>query len=118
LIKTEVIAPSVMKIVAPEKLNVDDFSELAPRIESILERQGKIRLLIDATHLEGWDTISALERHAAFVKAHQRKVERIAVITRHDWQQWLVGAVKVFLHPVVKTFEEGEESEALRWLES
>ena len=118
MIKTDVIAPGVLKIVAPVKLNAEDFSDLAPQVEAILEQQGKIRLLIDATHLEGWDTVTALEKHVAFVKAHQQKVERIAVITRHDWQIWLIGAVKVFLHPVVRTFDKGDESEALRWLES
>jgi hypothetical protein len=40
------------------------------------------------------------------------------VIARHDWQHWLVGAVKVFLHPEVRAFDKGDESEALRWLEN
>jgi hypothetical protein len=118
MIKTEVIAPGVLKIVAPEKLSANDFSDLAPQVESIMKQQGQIRLLIDASRLEGWENIAALEKHAAFVKTHQQKVERIAVIARHDWQHWLVGAVKVFLHPEVRAFDKGDESEALRWLEN
>jgi len=117
MIKTEVIAPGVLKIIAPEKLNAGDFTDLAPLVESIMKQQGQIRLLIDASRLEGWESISALEEHAAFVKTHQQEVERIAVIARHDWQQWLVGAVKIFLHPEVRAFDKGDESEALRWLE-
>lgn len=117
MIKTEVIAPGVLKIIAPEQLDSGDFSDVAPQVESIIKQQGEIRLLIDASRLEGWENITALETHAAFVKAHQQKVERIAVIARHDWQHWLVGAVKVFLHPEVRAFDEGEESKALRWLE-
>ena len=118
MIETEVIAPSVLKIVAPETLNADDFSNLAPQVESIMKQQGQIRLLIDASRLEGWENIAALEKHAAFVKTHQQKVERIAVIARHDWQHWLVGAVRVFLHPEVRVFDKSDESEALRWLKS
>lgn len=117
MIKTEVVAPGVLKIVAPEKLAAGDFAELAPKVEAMMQQQGDIRLLIDASRLEGWENIAALEEHAAFVKAHQQKVERIAVIARHDWQHWLVGAVKVFLHPEVRAFDKREESEALRWLE-
>jgi uncharacterized protein (DUF2141 family) len=56
MIKTEVIAPNVLKIIAPEKLNANDFSELAPQVESIMKQQGQIRLLIDASRLEGWRT--------------------------------------------------------------
>ena len=118
MIKIETIAPDVLKIVAPEKLDADDFSELAAQVDAIIKQQGKIRLLIDASRLDGWENIAALEKHAAFVKAHQQKVERIAVIAGHDWQHWLVGAVKVFLHPEVKTFDKGNETEALHWLEN
>jgi len=118
VIKTEVIAPGVLKIVAPEKLAADDFADLAPQVDSIMKQQGQIRLLIDASRLEGWENITALEEHAAFVKTHQQKVERIAVIARHDWQHWLVGAVRVFLHPEVRVFDKGDESGALHWLEA
>ena len=78
-----------------------------------MKQQDKIRLLIDASRLEGWENIAALENHAAFVKAHQQEVERIAVIARHEWQHWLVGAVRVFLHPDVKVFDKGDENAAL-----
>jgi hypothetical protein len=43
-------------------------------------------------------------------------VERIAIIARHDWQHWLVGAVKVFLHPEIRMFDKSESDEALRWV--
>ena len=43
-------------------------------------------------------------------------MERIAVIAPHEWQHWLIGAVRVFVHPDVRAFDAGEESEALRWL--
>jgi hypothetical protein len=72
--------------------------------------------LIDATQLEGWDNFAALEQHAAFVKARQEKVERIAIIAQHDWQHWLVGAVKVFLHPEIRVFDRSAADQALRWI--
>lgn len=62
------------------------------------------------------DSLATLEKHAGFVKAHQANVSRIAVVARRDWQHWLIGAVKIFLHPQVKSFEPGHESEAVRWI--
>ena len=118
MIKTDIIAPGVLKIIAPEKLNADDFLKLAPQVEAIMKQSGQIRLLIDASRLDGWENIKALEKHVTFVKAHQQKVERIAIIVRYDWQRWLVGAVKVLLHPEVRVFDKGDESEASRWLEN
>jgi hypothetical protein len=115
-IKIDIISDNVLRITAPEKLKADDFRQIAPQVDSIISRYGKIRLLIDASGFNGWENITAFENHAGFVKNHQRKVDRIAVIVAHDWQHWLVGAVRVFLHPEVRAYDKGHESEALQWI--
>jgi len=116
MIKTEIISANTLRIVAPEKLKADDFRQIQPQIDSIISQQGKIRLLIDASGFNGWENIAAFERHAGFVRTHQHKVERIAVIAGHEWQHWLIGAFRVFVHPQVKAYDKGHESEALQWL--
>ena len=118
MIKAQRIADGVLKVVAPTKLQSGDFAELAREIEPIIRQAGQLRLLIDASHLEGWKDPTALEEHAAFVKSHQEKVDRIAVMPAHEWQRWLISAIKVFLHPEVRIFENRQEDEALRWLKS
>jgi hypothetical protein len=116
MISIEVISANVLKIVAPEKLKADDFLRIAPQIDSLINQQGQIRLLIDASEFSGWGNIAAFENHAEFIKRHQQKVERIAVITAHDWQHWLVGAVRIFLHPQVRAYETNHEGVALQWI--
>lgn len=116
MIKTESISANVLKIVAPEKLKADDFGRIAPQVDSIINQYGKIRLLIDASKLSGWENIAAFEKHAEFVKGHQQKVERIAVIIGHDWQNYVIGAVRMFLHPEVRAYDKSHESEALEWI--
>jgi hypothetical protein len=116
VIKTEILAPDTLKIVAPAKLTATDFVEIAPQINAIIKQHGTIRLLIDASGLEGWKDIAAFEKHAGFVRDHQLKIERVAVITRHEWQHWLVGAVRVFVHPKVMAFDEAHKAEALTWI--
>jgi hypothetical protein len=116
MIKTEIISANTLRIVAPEKLKADDFHQIKPQIDSIISQQGKIRLLIDASGFNGWENIAAFEEHAGFVRTHQHKVERIAVIAGHEWQHWLIGAFRVFVHPQVKAYDKRHESEALQWL--
>jgi hypothetical protein len=116
MIKIEPVSNNVLRITAPRKLKADDFPQIAPLVDSIINRYGKIRLLIDATAFDGWENIAAFEKHASFVKDHQQKVDRLAVTIAHDWQRWLVGAVKMFLHPDVRAYDRGHESEALRWI--
>lgn len=116
MIKTEIIQSNALRVAVPAKLRIGDFQQIAPEVDSIIRQYGKIRLLIDASKFSGWENVSAFENHAAFVKSHQQEVERIAVVVAHDWQHWLVGAVRIFVHPEVKAFDQAQEAEALRWV--
>jgi hypothetical protein len=116
MIKTEVISANVLRITVPDKLNADDFRQIAPQIDSLIRQYGTIRLLIDASGFHGWENIGAFETHAGFVRDHQRKIERIAVIVAHDWQHWLIAAVRIFAHPDATAYDKGHEHEALQWV--
>ena len=116
MIETKIISPNALRILVPKKLRLDDFRQIAPQVDSIIRQQGKIRMLIDASQFDGRENIAAFENHASFVKNHQNRVERIAVIIAHDWQRWLVGTVRIILHPKVKAYDQGYESEALQWI--
>ncbi len=116
MIKTDIIAANAVRLTALEKLKADDFRQIAPQIDSLIHRYGKIRLLIDASAFDGWENVAAFEHHAGFIKDHQKKVERIAVIAGHEWQHWLIGAIRIFLHPEVRAFDKSHESEALQWV--
>lgn len=116
MIKTENIAANLLKITAPEKLKADDFREITPQVDALISEHGKIRLLIDASALNGWENIEAFETHIGFIKDHQAKVERIAVIVGHNWQHWLTGVVKMFVHPEIRAYEMHDESDALAWI--
>lgn len=116
MIKTEMLAPDALKITAPQKLAADDFPRLAPQVDKLIQQHGKIRLLIDASHLSGWESVAAFENHLSFVKGHQQYAERIAVIVAHEWQKLLVAAVRMFIHPDAKAYDIGQEDEARRWI--
>ena len=116
MIKINSISGNTLRITAPEKLKADDFRQIAPQVDFIVSRYGKIKLLIDASGFNGWENIAAFENHAGFVKSHQQKVERIAVIVAHNWQHWLVGAVRVLLHPEIRAYDKGDENKALQWI--
>lgn len=115
MIKPTLLAPNILKLVAPARLSTDDIEELRLLADPIIKEFGSIRLLIDASALEGWDNVAAFEQHAAFVKAHQTMAERVAVIAPHEWQHWLVAAVRVFLHPQVRAFDHADAAQ--RWIE-
>ena len=116
MITIEPISARALKVTVPEKVKADDFQQLASQIDSLIQQQGKIRLLIDASNFSGWENIAAFERHIGFVKNHHQKVERISVIAGHDWQYWVIGTIRLFVHPEVRVFGKGQEREALEWI--
>jgi len=116
MIETEVVSPNALKVVAPEKLKADDFSQIAQQVDSLISQHGHIRLLLDASGFNGWEDMAAFERHVGFIRNHQQKVERIAVIAAHDWQRWLIGAVRIFVHPEVRAYDKSQGGEALQWI--
>jgi hypothetical protein len=67
---SDIISGNVLRIAAPDKLKTDDFRQIAPQVDSIISRYGKVRLLIDASGFNGWENIAAFENHAGFVKNH------------------------------------------------
>jgi len=118
MINTELLSGNALRITVPVKFKADDFRQIAPQIDSLISQYGKIRLLIDVSGFNGWDNIAAFENHAGFIKIkdHHQKIERIAGIAAHAWQHWLIGAVRIFLHPEVRTYDKSHESEALQWI--
>ncbi len=116
MIKSDIISANALRITLPDKLNADDFRQITPQIDSLISQYGKIRLLIDASGFNGWDNIKAFETHAGFVRDHQQKIERIAVITAHDWQHWLIGTIRIFVHPEARAYDRRQEPEALQWI--
>ena len=116
MIKTDIISANALRLIAPKKLKAEDFRQLRPQIDSLTSRHGKIRLLIDGSGFDGWENIAALQAHAGFIRSHQQKIERIAVIARHNWQHWVIGAVRMFLHPEVRAYDRNHQNEALQWI--
>ena len=117
ILSVEVIAPGTLRIIAPKKLKADDFDRIAPQFDAVARQHGQVKLLIDASACDGWDNLKAFEYHMGFVRIHQAKAARIALIAGHHWQHWLASTIGTFLHPNIKVFDKGEEAKALRWLE-
>jgi hypothetical protein len=117
MIKTEIISGNVLRIVVPRKLCDDDFQRITPEVDSFISQHGKIRLLVDVSSFNGWNNAAALLKHIQFIKDHHRNVERIAVVGARSWQHWVIGVIRMIVHPEVKAYDRNQQNEALRWIE-
>ena len=44
MIKTEIISANALRITLPDKLNADDFRQIAPQVDSLISQHGQIRI--------------------------------------------------------------------------
>ena len=38
------------------------------------------------------------------------------MIVGHEWQHWLIGAVRLFVHPEVRAYDKSQANKAQQWL--
>ena len=109
---------NIAQITLPKTLKDIDFAQISPLADELISKHNKIKLIIDASDFSGWKDMSALEEHVHFARGHQHNIERIALIAGHEWQHWLVGILRILIHPEVKIFNKGQDKEAQEWIET
>jgi hypothetical protein len=115
-IQTDGSAASHMVIRATGKLTKDDIIQFRKDFELFVKDRGKLRVLFDATELDGWDSVAALWQEAKFDLKHLSDIDRLAMVGSKAWQQRLEAAIKPFAHPTMRYFEAGEMQAAHDWL--
>ncbi len=107
---------SLIEVTIIDTLKAEDFRELGEKADKLIKEHGSIRVLINASGFNGWDNTEAAEKHFGFVKEHNQKVERLAVVAGHMWQYWLAALARMFLQPKIRVFDKDQIEEARAWL--
>ena len=83
MLEYSIVEPGGILRVAPSgALTVEDFAGLARFADAYLNTHGTLGgLLIEAQAFPGWDSFAALSAHLRFLRDHQRRIERIALVT-------------------------------------
>lgn len=97
------------------KLTHEDYEIITPMLESALEgvTQPKIRVLIDAFAMEGWEPRAAWDDLKLGLK-HGGEFERVAILGKKRWQEFAAKIGSWFIAGEIKHFE--DEHQARAWL--
>jgi len=100
---------------AQGKLTHRDYEKMTPMLDSALAevKQPKVKMFIDGTELEGWETRAAWDDLKIGLK-HGNEFEKIAIYGNKKWQETTAKIGRWFLSGEVKYFE--DENEAITWL--
>jgi hypothetical protein len=100
-------------------LEKDDFVRLAQEVDVYFAEHGRLRgILVQAHSFPGWADFDAFLAHLKFLGEHEKKIDRVAVVTDNKLLENLPAIANLFVSPEVKHFPLNEEATALSWLEA
>lgn len=100
---------------AQGKLNHQDYELITPMLDSAIAqvKEPKVKALIDATELEGWEIKAAWDDLKLGLK-HGNEFEKIAIYGNKKWQEFAGKIGSWFIAGDTQYFENADE--AIAWL--
>jgi hypothetical protein len=97
------------------KLTRRDFDRVVPETERLIERYGKIRLLVTMHDFEGWDA-GGLWEEIKWEAKHFHHMERIAIVGAEHWQKRMAQICNSFTTADVRFFCFDQLDAAYAWV--
>ena len=92
------------------KLVKEDYEHFVPEFERLVRQHGKLRLLFDVTGFHGWEASAAWEDF-------KFGIERLAMVSKKQWQRGMAVFCKPFTKAAVRYFEHADAAAAREWLD-
>jgi hypothetical protein len=96
------------------KLRRADFREIVPELDRLIDRHGKINVLVDLSDLESL-TAGAVWEDLKFDSRHLTDFERVAMVGGKRWQKNISRLVRPFTTAKVRYFDRQAMDVARQW---
>ena len=105
----------VISITASGKLTRQDYEELIPQVEDLLEKFGSLRFFIKARGITGVE-VRALWEDIKFDARHADEFGKTAIVGEKRWQAWGTDIASLFFDAPMKYFDHADEKLAWTWV--
>jgi hypothetical protein len=105
----------IVAIALSGKLGKADYERFLPRVEQLVQRHGKIRMVIHMYDFHGW-TMGALWEDLKFDVKHFSHIERLALVGEKAWEHGMAVFCKPFTTAKIRYFDRSQEAEAEAWI--
>lgn len=92
-----------------------DYGSFAAEFEQLLQRNGKLRVLVDMKNFHGWDVRGVWEEIKFDVK-HRADLERLAMVGDSAWEHGMAALCRPFTKASIRYFDQTEAASARKWL--
>jgi hypothetical protein len=101
------------------KLRKEDFEQLALLVDPFIDETGGLRgLIVETASFPGWSDLPAMIQHLRFVRAHHRKIARVALVTNSPIADFAQHLAAHFVSAQIKHFGAKELDSARQWIAS
>ena len=115
-IEFQEVKGNIVNVRVTGRLSDDDYKIFVPRMESLIQQWGRLRMLFEMVDdFQGWDLSSAWQEFK-FQAKHMKDVKRVAVVGNKKWEQWATAISRMFTGTDVRYFDESAVSEARDWI--
>jgi hypothetical protein len=97
------------------KLTREDYKSFVPKVEELIQKLGKIRVVFEMRDFHGWDT-SALWEDIKFDIRHFSDIESLALVGDKKWEKGMSIFCKPFTKAQIKYFDLTEIYKAYEWI--
>ncbi len=99
------------------KLVKDDYRHFVPEVERLIEKHGKVRVLLEMNDFHGWSP-GALWEDIKFDMKHFSHLERVAMVGEKPWQKGMSKVCRPFTTAKIRYFDRSALTEARQWAEA
>jgi hypothetical protein len=97
------------------KVTVEDYQQLDPEIQALVNQYDRVCLLLDLQESAGEETKAWLP-HLKFGHRFHDKIVKLAIIGDKRWEKWVAALADPFYAKDAKFFHPDETDKAWAWL--
>ncbi|MBW3599636.1 MAG: STAS/SEC14 domain-containing protein [Planctomycetes bacterium] len=106
---------NLLEVHVSEQLRKEDYERFTPTVDSFIEQNGSIRILLELHDFHGWDA-GALWEDIKFGAKHFSDIEKMAVVGDKQWETGLTLFCKPFTTAEIRFFEPSDRDAAKSWV--
>jgi hypothetical protein len=99
-----------------EKLRTEDYEDFIKLVEPMIQKHGKIRIMVEMRDFHGWSA-GALWEDIKFDVKHFDDIERLALVGDKKWEKGMAIFCKPFTTATVRYFDAADVQLAGAWIE-
>ena len=97
------------------KVTVEDYQQLNPQIQALVDQYDSVNLLLDLQEFAG-EEVKAWLPDLKFGHRFHDKIGKMVIVGDKRWQKWLTALVSPWYAKEAKFFAPDESSKAWDWL--